>query len=239
MRVEIDYEKLNLLLDNGLTIKEISEEFNANISTIRRKMKKFGLKSKFSFFKNEEVKCINCYTVFKSTVSQNRKFCTQSCSAIFNNKKRKKEEDEKEENKDKKIRIRKDRKIGTCLNCNIEIVRNNGKTKAKYCSNKCQSTFQMNLRIGNKTASSAIMKRYLILEHGEKCMDCGWCGVNPVSGRVPIELEHIDGNSENNSLENLKLLCPNCHSLTPTYKALNIGNGRYKRRKRYEENKSY
>ena len=70
-------------------------------------------------------------------------------------------------------------------------------------------------------------------------MECGWCEINKYSGNVPIELEHIDGNSENNSLENLKLLCPNCHSLTPTYKALNTGNGRHSRRKRYEEGKSY
>ena len=51
-------------------------------------------------------------------------------------------------------------------------------------------------------------------------------------------LEHIDGNSENNSLDNLKLLCPNCHSLTPTYKNLNKGNGRFKRMERYNKGKS-
>ena len=39
-------------------------------------------------------------------------------------------------------------------------------------------------------------------------MDCGWCEKNIVTNKVPIELEHIDGNSENNSLDNLKLLCP-------------------------------
>ena len=70
-------------------------------------------------------------------------------------------------------------------------------------------------------------------------MECGWNKINPITNKVPIELEHIDGNSENNSLDNLKLLCPNCHSLTPTYKALNIGNGRYKRMKRYKDGKSY
>ena len=48
-------------------------------------------------------------------------------------------------------------------------------------------------------------------------MDCGWCEKNKKTGNIPIQLEHIDGHSENNSLDNLKLLCPNCHSLTPTY----------------------
>lgn len=88
--------------------------------------------------------------------------------------------------------------------------------------------------VSNKTA-----KLYLIKKFGEKCMDCGWSEKNRVTGKCPIELEHIDGDSENNNLDNLKLLCPNCHSLTPTYKALNKGRGRYKRRERYKEGKSY
>lgn len=39
------------------------------------------------------------------------------------------------------------------------------------------------------------------------------------------------GNYLNNSEDNLDLICPNCHSLTPTYRALNIGNGRKDRHK--------
>jgi 5-methylcytosine-specific restriction endonuclease McrA len=83
------------------------------------------------------------------------------------------------------------------------------------------------------------MKKYLIEKYGEKCMECGWDEKHPITGNVPIELEHIDGNSKNNELKNLKLLCPNCHSLTPTYKALNKGNGRHNRMKRYYEGKSF
>ena len=49
----------------------------------------------------------------------------------------------------------------------------------------------------------------------------------------------IDGNSENDSLDNVKLLCPSCHSLTATYKGANMGKGRRKRRQRYAEGKSY
>ena len=70
-------------------------------------------------------------------------------------------------------------------------------------------------------------------------MECGWGEKNKFSNTVPIELEHIDGNSENNQLDNLKLLCPNCHSLTPTYKGLNKGNGRHIRQQRYKDGKSY
>jgi hypothetical protein len=70
-------------------------------------------------------------------------------------------------------------------------------------------------------------------------MICGWNEINPKSGKVPIELEHSDGNSANNNLKNLKLLCPNHHSLTPTYKGLNKGNGRANRMKRYHDCKSW
>ena len=54
-----------------------------------------------------------------------------------------------------------------------------------------------------------------------------------------LELEHKNGNSNDNSLENVCLVCPNCHSQTPTYKGRNKGNGRYMRRERYRDGKSY
>ena len=66
--------------------------------------------------------------------------------------------------------------------------------------------------------------------------NCAW-DFNKVS--INVELEHIDGNSSNNTLENCILLCPNCHSLTHTYKNRNKGNGRAYRRQRYKEGKSY
>ena len=84
---------------------------------------------------------------------------------------------------------------------------------------------------GDVTLYEKQYKKYLIYKYGNKCMECGWCKVHPKTGNVPIQLEHIDGHSENNSLPNLKLLCPNCHSLTPTYGFLNKGNGRKKRYK--------
>jgi hypothetical protein len=38
---------------------------------------------------------------------------------------------------------------------------------------------------------------------------------------IPLELDHIDGNRYNHKLENLRLICPNCHAQTPTYRSKN------------------
>lgn len=72
----------------------------------------------------------------------------------------------------------------------------------------------------------AWIRRYMIQILGERCSRCGWCERNPRAKRVPLELEHIDGDRRNNRPQNLTLLCPNCHALTPTFKALNRGRGR-------------
>jgi hypothetical protein len=52
-------------------------------------------------------------------------------------------------------------------------------------------------------------------------------------------LDHIDGNSSNNDITNLRLVCSNCDSQLPTYKSKNKGNGRHYRRERYKNNQSY
>jgi len=51
----------------------------------------------------------------------------------------------------------------------------------------------------------------------EGCSNIGWRG-KP----IPLELDHINGNSSDNNLENLRILCPNCHAQTSTYRGKNI-----------------
>lgn len=57
-------------------------------------------------------------------------------------------------------------------------------------------------------------------------MKCSWNEINPYTQKIPIELNHIDGNFENNNINNLELLCPNCHALTSNYKGANKKKGR-------------
>lgn len=121
-----------------------------------------------------------------------------------------------------------------CLNCTTE-------TKKKYCCGLCQQEYQrkcyierwkQGLESGNRgeLQISTHIRRYLFDKFGSKCTKCGWCEVNPFTGRIPLDVEHIDGNPYNNEESNLTLLCPNCHSLTGSYKSLNKGNGRKNRK---------
>ena len=71
-------------------------------------------------------------------------------------------------------------------------------------------------------------------KHDSKCQKCGWSEKNETTGNIPLEIHHIDGDCCNNSEENLQLLCPNCHSLTPNYGSLNKNSKRYKLKK-YKE----
>ena len=52
----------------------------------------------------------------------------------------------------------------------------------------------------------------------DKCERCGWHEKLEDSEFTPCELHHIDGNPENHVLSNLIMLCPNCHSLTESYR---------------------
>jgi hypothetical protein len=103
----------------------------------------------------------------------------------------------------------------------------------KFCSLRCNLSFRFATKAALLEAgkyplyiNSRFLRKYLIERFGERCSRCGWNERNPRTGRIPVEVEHIDGDWRNNSAENLTLLCPNCHSLTPTFRALNRGRGR-------------
>lgn len=108
--------------------------------------------------------------------------------------------------------------------------------RSRYCSNTCQMEQQYLSYIerwkagqesGNVgTQVSSYVKKYLRAKYENKCSRCNWSKKNPVTGTVPVTVEHIDGNWRNSKEQNLDLICPCCHSLTPTYGNLNKGRGR-------------
>ena len=135
-------------------------------------------------------------------------------------------------------------KIFQCFQCKKES--SCDWTNAIYCSKKCAADHRYDKliaewKITGKTTrvsgTAGLLRKYFFKKQDGKCAGC-----NNNTWRdkpITLELEHKDGNSDNNVEDNLELLCPNCHSQSPTYKAKNIGNGRHYRRQLYAEGKSF
>ena len=71
------------------------------------------------------------------------------------------------------------------------------------------------------TQSHKLKKRLLRAGLKEaRCELCGWAERAP-DGRIPLELDHANGDKNDNRIENLRILCPNCHALQPTHRGLN------------------
>lgn len=88
---------------------------------------------------------------------------------------------------------------------------NHGKVKPKY---KLEE-----ILVENSNFQSYKLKKRLFREglKNEKCEKCGWAEKTK-DGYIPLELDHINGNHSDNRLNNLRILCPNCHSLTYNYR---------------------
>ncbi len=89
--------------------------------------------------------------------------------------------------------------------------------KANY---NAEEVLCKNSVVTQKTLRNYI-KRHKLIEY--KCNICG-CDGNWQNSKISLELDHIDGDSKNNVLSNLRYLCPNCHALTSTYRGKNKKN---------------
>lgn len=120
-----------------------------------------------------------------------------------------------------------------CLNCGEKL----HKGQYKYCSNKCQAEYQRQQAVQNifngessglKNATTSkpkikdTLRTYLLKKTNYCCERCGCDWINPYSGQTILEIHHKDGNRQNNAEDNLEVLCPNCHAMTPNYKGLNV-----------------
>lgn len=194
------------------------------------KKKSLEIKKKY---KKEPKLCKNC----ESPIPYDKRFnifCGSSCSASFNNK-----------GIARNVTRNIDCKL-YCLCCSKELIIGKHKER-KYCDSQCQNDHKWLIYkkeieesgSGNprKVSNSKPAKRYLLETKGHQCQICKNKEWNKKP--IPLILDHIDGNSENDDLSNLRLVCGNCDMQLPTYKAKNKGNGRHARRKRYAEGKSY
>ena len=75
---------------------------------------------------------------------------------------------------------------------------------------------------GKRCSSNTLRKR--LISEGLKKAECEVCRLEEWNNLpIPLELDHIDGDKYNNLLSNLRILCPNCHAQTDTYRGKNIG----------------
>jgi len=167
---------------------------------------------------NRTCKNSRCTISFQVKPSNPKIYCSNSCAARVNNLKR--------------VYLR---KSGICLTCDKKIARYCN----KYCSIKCQAQFnydqyikdwKMGLKSGNIGITTRVIaspvRKYIWNKYKGRCSKCNWHKKHPISNKVPLEINHIDGNANNNKENNLELICPNCHSLTSNFRNLNKGNGR-------------
>lgn len=117
-----------------------------------------------------------------------------------------------------------------CINCGKEYNRSPAQV-GKFCSKECSAEYRykQNIKLwkeGQISGTSCynyayFVKKYLFDKYNCKCQICGWGEINPFTGKIPLQVHHIDGDSCNNKEENLQLLCPNCHSLTDNFGSRN------------------
>ncbi len=146
------------------------------------------------------------------------KFCNHSCSAKYNNR--------------GVTRHIKGSKICSCGNPK--------KVANKYCS-ECIEKHVYSQTVSLEEAKTDRTRKMIIMR--DRPYRCEVCGISDWMGKpINLELDHIDGNSDNNQPDNLRLICPNCHALTVTYKGANAGKNSTRqqmRRKRYADGKTY
>ena len=155
--------------------------------------------------------------------TKNPKFCSRSCAVRFHNRKSPKRHSERD--------------IVDCINCGRSLVGTNGK---KYCSQDCRDEGQPKVALGKWLRNEVMLtdaavrsrtgpyKKYVLEDQGNRCAICDM--VNVWNGKsLTFIFDHIDGNSENNRRDNVRMVCPNCNMQLPTNGSKNKGNGRKSR----------
>lgn len=151
-----------------------------------------------------------------------QKFCNHSCSASYNN-----------------VGVNRYTNYDSiyCLECNTLLKSHQN----KFCSISCTKIYNRRIidtenkrkMLCGEKVDVRVLRKYI---RTIKKLECSMCGGVEWFGRpMPLTMDHIDGNPTNDLLENLRLICPNCDRLTPTFGSKNMGRGRQSRgMKRYD-----
>lgn len=164
------------------------------------------------------VLCLTCKSPLPYKLRHQNKYCNHSCAARHTNT----------------FPTRKKKKLVPCEAC--------GKPVAyKFCDSVCLNKLRRQQRIAKFLAGEALgeasAKRYFLEQQQGKC---AICGISTWRDKpVLLILDHINGHSDNNTVDNLRLVCSNCDATLPTYKGRNKGQGRFTRKMRYRTGKSH
>ena len=149
-------------------------------------------------------------------------YCSRSCAAAYNNGRR--NENIAEHPCDVCGEMIKSRKKRNCCSKSC-------RSKSRWLKTKSLIEKTGIITVKDDSTGRRTAKKFLIEKRGRRCEICEnteWMG-QP----IPLVLDHIDGNSEHNNLEKLRLVCGNCNMQLPTFAGRNKGNGRAWRRERY------
>lgn len=178
-----------------------------------------GRESKVVF---EDRVCANreCAGVFTCEIWNRKLYCSRTCYQLSRKNSASISSHVRTYNKDK-----------PCSRCG------NGITKDALNCRECNIQISTENRIkswidgewdgsAGPTGLSKTIRRYLLEQANYQCQQCGFDTPHPVDGSTILEIDHINGDGTDHRPENLRVLCPNCHALTPTYRARNTGKGR-------------
>ena len=158
----------------------------------------------------------NCLECQQET--PNPKFCSRSCSATFNNRAVPKRTAVPPTLCEwcKTPCARMSKSCRTCFNNHVLRGRSSNMISSWLSGEWCG---------GTKMELSLTVRRYLMERAEHECSLCGYSGFHPRDGKTILEIDHINGDGTDHRPENLRVLCPNCHALTPSYRGRNRGNG--------------
>jgi hypothetical protein len=107
-----------------------------------------------------------------------------------------------------------------CTNCNTEFSYMPSQSLGKYCSHKCRGEYMIKQRFTTNVVWNKKMGHYLKEIRGNKCEVCNITEHN--NKPLTFQIDHVNGDRMDNRFENLKVICPNCHTQTKTWGAGNV-----------------